>query len=159
MVQWNLGGGGGRESKYNEIIYSFPLRFSLRLLYFALLFSLLFLPLFFHVRILSIYQKAPDDNIIPVQREAGLCVWHQPAEGPEEGRTRGALNVRDSGIAVPKEKKSFVLSGWKKKCHFDSSLVLFQPLKNCHSEQQIEVISMIVQQVTVTELTKGVTST
>lgn len=32
---------------------------------------------------------------------------------------------------------------------------LFQPLKNCHSEQQIEVISVIVQEVAVTELTKG----
>lgn len=35
------------------------------------------------------------------------------------------------------------------------SFVLFQPLKNCHSEQQTEVISLIVQQVIVTELTKG----
>lgn len=39
-----------------------------------------------------------------------------------------------------------------------SLLVLFQPLKNCHSEQQIEVISVIVQQVIVTELTKRLIS-
>lgn len=37
----------------------------------------------------------------------------------------------------------------------DVPSVLLQPLKNCHSERQTEVISVIVQQVTVTELTKG----
>lgn len=35
------------------------------------------------------------------------------------------------------------------------SFVLLQPLKACHSKRQVEVISVIVQQVTVTELTKG----
>lgn len=74
-------------------------------------------------------------------------------EGPGKGRTRRALDVPDSDVAVPKGKKQFMFSEWKRNSAL-TALVLFQPLKNCHSEQQIEVISVIVQQVIVTELTK-----
>lgn len=35
------------------------------------------------------------------------------------------------------------------------SFVLLQPLKNCHSEQQLEIISVTVQQGAVTEPTRG----
>lgn len=43
------------------------------------------LPLLFHVCILSVYQKAPDDKLIRVQREVGLCGWHRHVKSPGEG--------------------------------------------------------------------------
>lgn len=122
-----------------------------------------FLPFFFHVCIFSIYQKAPDDILIRVQREVGLCGWHQPVESPGEGRRRRALNVQDSDVTVHSRKRK---SSWSSRNGKGNTadiafrkgvlaFVLSQPLKNCHSKQQIEIVSVIVQQVTVTELTKS----
>ena len=59
--------------------------------------------------ILNIYQKAPDDNLIRVQRDAGLCVWHQPMDSPGKGRTRRALDVQDSRRYDKREKTVHVL--------------------------------------------------
>ena len=66
-------------------------------------------PLLFHMSILSIYQKAPDDNLIRVQRDTGLCVWHQPVGSPGKGRTRRALDVQDSRRYDKREKAVHVL--------------------------------------------------
>lgn len=76
---------------------------------------------------------------------------------------RRALNVQDSDLAVHSRKRKSSLSSQngKRNTTYTAfhkgilSFVLFQPLKNCHLKQQVEVISVIVQQVTVTELTKG----
>ena len=59
-------------------------------------------------------------------------------------------------VTMTREKKQFMFSEWRKKYHFNSSC--FVPAKNCYSEQQIEVISVIVRQVMVTELTTGLTA-
>lgn len=75
-------GENGSHPKYNRTIYSFPLRYPLVLLYCAFL---LFSPSFLHVRILSMYQKAPDDNLIRGQREVRRCVWHRTVDGPGRG--------------------------------------------------------------------------
>lgn len=99
-------GGNGPHSKYNETIYSFPLKFLSILFYFILLHycSLLFFSLFSFVYILSIYQKAPDDNLIRLQREGALCV--APSCGKSRrGRTRWALDVRDSDVPVDSRKR------------------------------------------------------
>lgn len=72
---------------------------------FALLLSPLFSPLFLHVCILNIYQKAPGNNLIRVQREMG-CMWHQPVASPGEGRQRRALDVHDSDIDMYKREKA-----------------------------------------------------
>ena len=103
-------GGNGPYSTYSETIHSFLLRFFLIFLSFALFFSPLFSPpLLFHMSILSIYQKAPDDNLIRVQRDTGLCVWHQPVGSPGKGRTRRALDVQDSRRYDKREKAVHVL--------------------------------------------------
>lgn len=60
--------------------------------------------------ILSIFRKAPDDNLIRVQREVGLCGWHQRVESPGEGRARRALNVQDSEVTVHSGKRKSSLS-------------------------------------------------
>lgn len=62
--------------------------------------------------------------------------------------------------AAEKEKAVYILRMEKEipQTAFQKGILAFalsQPLKNCHSEQQIEVISVIVPEVTVTELTKG----
>ena len=79
--------------------------------FFLSLYSLLlfFPPLLFYMCILNIYQKAPDDNLIRVQRDAGLCVWHQPMDSPGKGRTRRALDVQDSRRYDKREKAVHVL--------------------------------------------------
>lgn len=71
--------------------------------------SPLFSPLLFHMSILNAKGTWWQPNQPPVQRDAGLCVWHRPVDSPGKGRTRRALAVQDSRCYDKREKAVRVL--------------------------------------------------
>lgn len=73
---------------------------------------------------------------------------------------RRALGVRDSDATVYITRKAIYVLRMAEETPLSFSkrilsFVLLQSLTNCHSEQQLEIISVTVQQGAVTEPTRG----
>lgn len=98
-------GEDGPRSKYDENTRSLQF-FLISMLSAA--FSSFFLPPLFPVCALSIYQKAPDDNLFRGQRKTGFCVRHQPVESPGEGRMREPLLSKTQMSPCAAERQNII---------------------------------------------------
>lgn len=94
-------------------------------------------------------------------RQGSVCgthLWKVQERGGRESPYHPGLRCRS---VQQKDETLFTFSKQKKEYRphsFSDTYPLFRfvpPIQECHSEQKIEVISVTVQHVTVTELTEG----